>query len=129
MTAWYYVRGAERLGPVDVNEMRALAARGELSVDDLVWTDGMAEWVPARTRGEFGFDSVAAQPPPARVAVAPTAPVASTQFPAQPVGYYFPTGGMPPRAARSTCVGTPGRLVMSATGRSTTRGWRCSSRR
>src|SRR3954469_24941232 len=98
MSTWYYARGTERLGPVDVNEMRALAARGELDGDDLVWTDGMTDWAAARTRRELGLGGNDNRFQAAPVTVGP-APAASP-FPAQAVGYYVPTGGMPPRAAQ-----------------------------
>ena len=98
MSTWYYARGDQRLGPVDVNEMRALAARGELDGEDLVWTDGMADWAPASTRRELGLDASANRFQPAPVAAAPMP--AARAFPAQAVGYYVPTGGMPPRAAQ-----------------------------
>ena len=99
MSTWYYARGDQRLGPVDVSEIRALAAQGELNGDDLVWTDGMADWAPARTRRELGLDVTGNSdwPQPAPATVAPMQAV--SPFPAQAVGYYVPTGGMPPRAA------------------------------
>lgn len=47
MAEWYYtVRGRQR-GPVADDELRDMAASGELKRTDLVWKEGMADWVEA----------------------------------------------------------------------------------
>lgn len=43
---WYYARGDERMGPVDDDEIVALAASGQISAQTLVWREGMADWMP-----------------------------------------------------------------------------------
>jgi TM2 domain-containing membrane protein YozV len=43
---WYYQQGSNRMGPVDEATMRGLLASGQISIDTLVWTTGMASWVP-----------------------------------------------------------------------------------
>jgi hypothetical protein len=51
---WYYARDNKQLGPVSAVELKRLAAVGELSAEDLVWREGMAEWAFARNvRGLF----------------------------------------------------------------------------
>ena len=45
---WYYAQNNERKGPVPFAKLKAMAAEGWLSRDDLVWRQGMANWVPAR---------------------------------------------------------------------------------
>lgn len=45
---WYYVRGAQRFGPVSKEEITRLLVSGELTLDDLVWSEGMKNWAPAR---------------------------------------------------------------------------------
>ena len=44
---WYYaVSGSsEKQGPIPEEQLRALIASGELHPNDLVWTDGMANWI------------------------------------------------------------------------------------
>src|SRR5947209_18198431 len=37
---WFYRRGEQSHGPVPAQELRQLAARGELHADDLLWPDG-----------------------------------------------------------------------------------------
>lgn len=43
---WFYTKtgSTEKLGPVPEPEIRALMAAGTLSVNDLVWSDGMSNW-------------------------------------------------------------------------------------
>ena len=45
---WYYSHGDEKQGPVLSIELRQLAVAGEISPDDLVWREGMEQWVAAR---------------------------------------------------------------------------------
>jgi TM2 domain-containing membrane protein YozV len=45
---WYYAQNNERRGPVSFAKLKAMAAEGWLGRDDLVWRQGMANWVPAR---------------------------------------------------------------------------------
>ena len=46
---WFYSEGTERKGPVSEDELRHLVSDGELKPADLVWRDGMSDWVEART--------------------------------------------------------------------------------
>jgi TM2 domain-containing membrane protein YozV len=43
---WYYQQGSNRMGPVDEATIRGLLATGQISIDTLVWTTGMASWAP-----------------------------------------------------------------------------------
>ena len=45
---WHYTQNNERKGPVSFGKLKALAAGGWLTPDDLVWRPGMTDWVPAR---------------------------------------------------------------------------------
>ena len=44
---WYYSRGGAQLGPVDQSTLRMMAVSGQLSPEDLVWSEGMGNWQPA----------------------------------------------------------------------------------
>jgi len=44
---WYYSKNGIQLGPVEENELRAKLASGEVSSTDLVWREGMTDWLPA----------------------------------------------------------------------------------
>lgn len=60
---WYYSIGGDRVGPVAAQELKKLVEAGTLKAADLVWKDGMADWVEARTiKGLFGGASSASTP-------------------------------------------------------------------
>ncbi len=44
---WHYTAGGVQRGPVDFANLQLLVGTGQVRMDDLVWTDGMAAWVPA----------------------------------------------------------------------------------
>ena len=43
---WYYENNGNRIGPVDEATMRQLIADRTISIDTMVWTNGMANWTP-----------------------------------------------------------------------------------
>ncbi len=43
---WYYEQNGNRIGPVDDATMRQLISDRTISIDTLVWTNGMANWTP-----------------------------------------------------------------------------------
>lgn len=50
---WHYSVGTESYGPVTLMEMRGLFANGQLHPSDLVWKEGMEEWIPASDQPEL----------------------------------------------------------------------------
>lgn len=48
LPVWFYVKGANRYGPVSLDALRSLFDIGELNADSLFWRTGMAEWQPGR---------------------------------------------------------------------------------
>jgi hypothetical protein len=46
---WFYSVGDTRQGPVTEDDLKRLVADGRLRPSDLVWKDGMPDWVEART--------------------------------------------------------------------------------
>lgn len=51
---WYYGRDDEQHGPVSSQELKKLANTGQLRSTDLVWKEGLEEWVPAtKVKGLF----------------------------------------------------------------------------
>ncbi|MCI0455597.1 MAG: DUF4339 domain-containing protein [Gemmataceae bacterium] len=51
---WYYAKNGQQLGPVTRGTLQDLATSGQLAPADLVWTEGMPAWAPARhTPGLF----------------------------------------------------------------------------
>lgn len=54
---WYYTTNKQQMGPVSWDELRELAESGILKAHDMVWSEGMDEWVKAiNQKGLFGDD-------------------------------------------------------------------------
>lgn len=62
---WYYTTGGKQMEPVTAAELRQLAGSGFLQPSDLIWKEGMANWVKASTMKNL-FPAAAG---PARVVV------------------------------------------------------------
>lgn len=45
---WFYALGGQQQGPVDDGQLDALAAAGTITLDTLVWREGLANWQPLR---------------------------------------------------------------------------------
>ena len=55
---WHYAKGGERHGPVSFAALRSMIVTGEVAQTDLVWREGMADWLPAGQVAEIsGVDS------------------------------------------------------------------------
>lgn len=61
---WYYSKNGAQLGPIGPAEMQSKLAAGEISPTDLVWKEGMADWLPA---GQVVELRALLAPPPAPV--------------------------------------------------------------
>lgn len=46
-SSWFYAKEGQQFGPHSSEEIKALAAEGQIAGDHLVWKNGMAEWLPA----------------------------------------------------------------------------------
>lgn len=44
---WFFARGVENFGPVSYAQLEQYALTGQLLPSDVVWKEGMAEWVEA----------------------------------------------------------------------------------
>jgi hypothetical protein len=65
---WYYTREGQAMDPVSAEELKRMAAAGKLKPTDMIWKEGMAQWVRASTaKGLFqgGNGETAASPAPA----------------------------------------------------------------
>lgn len=95
MSQWYYTRGGERQGPVERAELDSLARGGVLSPDDLVWSEGMADWKPAREIARL-FEVPPAPAAPAASGGAPAPdPANPYASPASMVGQAGPAAALP----------------------------------
>src|SRR5438477_3609456 len=46
---WYYAKDGQQRGPFPETHVRQLAASGQLLPHDLVWHEGLADWVAAQS--------------------------------------------------------------------------------
>ena len=87
---WFYSKNGTQLGPVEESELRAKLASGEISTADLVWREGMTDWLPAARVAELAaLTAVPAAPPAvppvsANVVNSPYAPPVSNGYGVQP---------------------------------------------
>jgi len=69
---WYYAKANKQHGPVSASELKKLVDQGELKPGDLVWREGLEDWIPARNdpvlKNLFGREAHA---PPPKVAKTP----------------------------------------------------------
>ena len=61
---WYYAKNGERQGPISEASLRSMLVTGEIAQTDLVWREGMPDWLPAgEVMGHSGEDSVTSNRP------------------------------------------------------------------
>jgi hypothetical protein len=72
---WYYSKNGVQLGPVSDPEIRGKIASGEIQMTDLVWRDGMRDWLPAAKVPEFSALSSPGPPPAGMPPLAGGSPV------------------------------------------------------
>lgn len=78
---WFYAANGSQAGPVDTAELKRLAGEGALEPTDLVWKEGLPEWVPAtKVKGLFASGE------PEAGAAAPQ-PLAGTTAEGSPAAY------------------------------------------
>jgi hypothetical protein len=91
---WFYGQDGTQRGPIDLEALRALAASGQLRPHDLVWRQGMTDWLPAtQVMPELFAPAPPIAPVPAPVAPAPVAPTPAA--PAPPAAPYAPPAADP----------------------------------
>ena len=44
---WYYTHNDQQFGPAPIDALQLAVANAQLSLNDLVWVEGMPEWAPA----------------------------------------------------------------------------------
>ncbi len=81
---WFIARGANPVGPMNFDQLRAHALNGKLTPSDRIWKQGTAAWVAAGSiEGLFTRAQVQSAPPP---------------LPTSPLQYASP---IPPQTGRS----------------------------
>ncbi len=65
---WYYSKNGSQLGPIEQEEILSKLSSGEISPGDMVWREGMTDWLPASKISELAViasPSAVASPPAA----------------------------------------------------------------
>ena len=72
---WYVGSNGQQSGPFTLQQLRQMAVTGELSKADLIWKEGLANWVPCSSvKGLFPAVADFSALPSSRRAPSPTAP-------------------------------------------------------
>ncbi len=80
---WHYSLGDQPIGPVTLTDLRSLVTSGQLGPNELIWKEGMEDWVTLTSIPELGV-----------LTGPPAEPVLTTHQPAAPTGTVFSnTGG------------------------------------
>jgi len=89
---WYYSKNGAQLGPIGSAEMQSKLVSGDISPTDLVWREGMTDWLPA---GQVAELQALIAPPAERPSFeTPTAPAAPYAAPVHAVVTGPPSQGM-----------------------------------
>ncbi len=93
---WFYAKNNVRKGPVSASLLKSMVVSGEVAGSDLVWCEGMGNWIPASEIRDFdsphmgaaGVGAVPVQGPQSPQVLPPVAPAgAPVNIPnAGPVG-------------------------------------------
>ncbi len=75
MNAWFYLDAERQRHQVTEEQLQSLAQAGVLRPDSLVWTNGMAQWLPAAQALPALFQTTPASPPPLPAGGPPPAPM------------------------------------------------------
>ena len=86
MSEWFFTKDGQQQGPVAAETLRELASSGKLLEDDLVWQDGLVDWVAAKSIKRLlptshPISTVSSGVSASPVAAVPHEPIASTPIP------------------------------------------------
>lgn len=91
MSGWYYAdRSREQHGPVTAEELGTHYRYGRITLDSLVWREGLPQWLPLRdVADELGLhaaidETTSTAPPPVPPAIAPARAAPPRSIPAPP---------------------------------------------
>lgn len=101
---WYYSKNGAQLGPIGPAEMESKLKAGEIASTDLVWKEGMADWLPAGKVPEIqallsppappSEPSYGERPAPVSPSASPYAAPASPYSAATGVPVFSPSSGL-----------------------------------
>lgn len=106
---WHYTRAGERLGPVSLPELLSLQSTAQLLPTDLLWREGMPDWLPVSSIPELGGTAPTPPAPPAppapAVPSAAVAPASPAPLAAPAVANYYRAPDALPAWAAATFKG------------------------
>lgn len=82
---WYYSKNGAQLGPIGPAEMESKLKAGEIATNDLVWKEGMADWLPAGKVAEL--QAVLSPPVPASEPPPVDRPIPVSPYASPSTGY------------------------------------------
>ena len=82
---WYVADQGQRIGPLNENGLRDLAAKGVLKEDTPVWRQGLAQWIRADSAPEFNAYFKEAQSAPATETLASLKSINTAAVPFSPL--------------------------------------------
>ncbi|QEH31541.1 hypothetical protein OJF2_00060 [Aquisphaera giovannonii] len=88
--SWYLSRGRGQEGPFGTQEMRRMAAAGEVTPEALAWKAGMADWAPCGQLPELSPAGRWGSTPPASLPAGGPMPAHPGPYAPAPVGYGYP---------------------------------------
>jgi len=77
---WYYSNNGSQLGPVSTEVLKGMIADGRVKLTDLVWREGMSDWLPVSSVSELTPSSIN---PPVQSSSQVAPPVSGTPNPYQ----------------------------------------------
>lgn len=85
-SGWFYLdENDQQVGPISSAALRQRAAAGKLKPTDLIWRDGLKDWVEARkVSGLFSVEGKSSPPAPPAKQPAPRAPAAPRKTESKP---------------------------------------------
>lgn len=93
---WYFSKNGMQLGPVTQEELSEKAKSGEVSSSDLVWKEGLPDWIPLGQVPEFQSLGIRPAVPPqipqaglGTIPIQQPAPVAPSSYVGQTVPNYL----------------------------------------
>ena len=106
---WFYSKHGQQQGPVSSEQLKQLAASGQLQPSDLVWKDGIGQWAEARRINGL-FPEQAMRPPqlPSLIPPTPNIPPSATAA---------VVAGQPFTSTKSTVAPAPRRSIARQIGR------------
>ncbi len=75
---WFYAKNNEKQGPVSGSQLKSMVVSGEVAGADLVWCEGMADWIPANEVQNFDDPNLGSSDSTGLPSQLPNDPVSTT---------------------------------------------------